>query len=92
MDFYSPKHLADYLSYLSENQTAYNSYFAWKKHVSFLDYSVDDFNPLCTMCIHLQLEEYFGIRKSRIDDVETYWSSKLNCKEPKINNVKLYQI
>ena len=29
-DFQTPKHLADYLTYLSHNETAYNKYLEWK--------------------------------------------------------------
>ena len=33
LDFQSPRHLTEYLLYLSKNTTAYNSYFKWKKYI-----------------------------------------------------------
>ena len=35
-DFETPKKLASYLSYLSQNKTAYNAYFLWKKSIKIL--------------------------------------------------------
>jgi hypothetical protein len=83
LDFASPKHLAEYLIYLDKNVTAYNSYFKWKKHVSFYNNS-NSFGPICNMCIQLQLENYFGIKKRVIDDIPGYWSKKNNCDGSKI--------
>lgn len=90
MDFYSPKHLADYLSYLDKNQTAYNSYFKWKKHITFY-YGPSLLSTVCRMCIHLQLEEFFGVKQSRIDDIVDYWNGKINCKVPKIKKIAIYE-
>ena len=89
MDFNSPKHLAEYLNYLDKNVTAYNSYFKWKKHISFFKNSIS-FAPICNMCIQLQLENYFGIKKSLINDLAGYWSRKRNCKGPKIHTVQQF--
>jgi alpha-1,3-fucosyltransferase len=58
-DYKTPKDLADYLVYLSRNSTAYNSYFKWRKHIA-LQPRYLHFSPLCSMCIQLQLESYFG--------------------------------
>ena len=40
MEYPSAMHLAQYLKYLDGNVTAFNSYFQWKKHVTFLDNTV----------------------------------------------------
>ena len=80
-DYKSPKELSDYLIYLSGNSTAYNSYFKWKEHVVFGESS--KMSSLCNMCIHLQLENYFGIKKKVISDIGSYWSKSVNCKSPK---------
>ena len=85
LDFASPKHLADYLLYLDKNLTAYNSYFKWKKHVSFR--SQVTFAPLCDMCIQLQLETFYGLIKPKVvHGLGEYWSRKGSCRNPKIVN------
>lgn len=68
-DFKSAQHLAEYLIYLANNKTAYNSYFKWKKHVNFYKAlnpkHTLKYNFMCDMCIQLHLEDFFGI-KSKI--------------------------
>ena len=92
LDFNSPKHLAEYLNYLDKNKTAYNSYFKWKKYISNAR-SIGEPSSLCAMCIRLQLEEFFGFKKTRIDDIESYWSpTRSNCKRPKIINATVFDI
>ena len=77
-DYNSAKDLADHLKYLDSNRTAYNEYFKWKKYVKF-DKPV--LNPLCDLCIQLQLDSYFGVKKSIIKDVNSYWNKK-DCRIP----------
>lgn len=36
-DFESPRHLADYLKLLDQNDTLYNEYFAWKGTGTFIN-------------------------------------------------------
>lgn len=81
-DYANPKELADYLLYLDRNKTAYNSYFKWKKHISYLS-QVQAFNPICNMCIQLHLESYFEIEPKIIRDIADYWSKSKNCKTAK---------
>jgi hypothetical protein len=83
LDFKSPKLLADYLQYLDKNKTAYNSYFKWKRHISFQSTGFG-FNPFCSMCIKLHLEERFGIEKKVMTDIRDYWSRPKICKGPTI--------
>ena len=78
-DFKSPKDLADYLIYLSENRTAYNSYFKWKKHVSFFIKPWTKVGPICDMCIQLHLEDYFGVKKKSIKNVTAIWNANDDC-------------
>ena len=93
MDFYSPKHLADYLNYLDQNQTAYNSYFKWKKYASVLKLRIGGFvSTLCSMCIYLQLENFIGIKSGQINDIEAYWGVNYNCKIPYMQNVSIFQL
>ena len=81
LDFKTPKHLADYLIYLSKNSTAYNEYFMWKKFIKFLSPNTNPENPnktaiysedkivlgafLCEMCIKLHLENMTGTFESK---------------------------
>lgn len=81
MDFKTPKDLGDYLLYLDNNKTAYNSYFKWKKHVNFLDYTVS-YGFVCEMCIQLHLETFYGIKKKVINDFNSYWNKGTQCKSP----------
>lgn len=81
LDFQSPRHLSNYLLYLSKNATAYNSYFKWKKYIQFTN---NEYKSFCDMCIKLHLEDYFGIEKSIIKDLA--WEQKRNCKSPVFGN------
>lgn len=78
LDYKSQKELADYLNYLDSNTTAYNEYFKWKKYVKFDREYIK--NPICDMCIYLHLEDFYGVKKSIIDNIGTYWSIESNCK------------
>lgn len=77
-DFKTVKELADRMLFLSKNKSAYNDYFKWKEHVVF-DQPVL-FNPICHMCIQLNLEKYFGVKKSVISNLADYFSVRKNCK------------
>ena len=92
-DFASPKMLVDYLKYLDENVTAYNSYFQWKEHVSFRGTkSIQRFSPFCDMCIKLQMESYEGYKESIVEDVGSYWNRKENCKIHRIQNLEKVKV
>ena len=77
-DFKTVKELADRMLFLSQNKSAYNGYFKWKEHVVF-DQPVL-FNPICQMCIQLNLEQYLGVKKSVISNLGELLSIKKNCK------------
>jgi hypothetical protein len=79
MDYKSTNDLANYLIYLSQNKEAYNNYFKWKKFVQF-GTSKYSMNYFCNICIQLQLEEYIGVKKSIINDIEGYWGKEKNCR------------
>ena len=83
MDYNSPKNLSEYLLYLDSNKTAYNSYFKWKKHVNFLDYTVS-YGFVCEMCIHLHLETFYGITRKVYNDWNSYWNKETQCKSPQV--------
>ena len=76
LDFKNPKHLAKYLLNLSQDSTAYNSYFKWKKYVKFNSAPMHIF---CNMCIKLHLEDYFGYEEKVLKDAGDYWNSAKQC-------------
>jgi alpha-1,3-fucosyltransferase len=89
-DYESPKDLANYLLYLSGNETAYNEYFKWKQWID-----TSNKNPfqayICEMCIKLHLEKYTGIEKSQIGDVNKLMSMESNCKGLKKTVIKKFE-
>lgn len=93
LDFKSAKDLGKYLNYLDSNKTAFNSYFKWKKHVNFLDYTVS-YAFMCEMCIQAHLDHYFEIKEKTIHDFDKYWNKKTQCfntKVTEIDSVKYYK-
>ena len=78
-DYKTPKELADRLLYLDRNQTAYNSFFRWRKNVQYKESMP---NPsLCEMCIQMNLEKYFGAKQSILNNLGEYWNKK-DCRNP----------
>ena len=81
LDFKSPMELANYLTYLDGNATAYNQYFEWKRFITVEKRNENGY--LCEMCIQLQLEEKLGIRKSNHYDqseLDRLYGLKENCR------------
>jgi hypothetical protein len=80
-DFKTSAELANYLLYLDGNATAYNSYFKWRRHVSFVHkpFPTNEMpNSVCDLCIFLHLEEHYGLRRRVVSDMDKYWSTD-NC-------------
>ncbi len=77
MDYKTPKDLADYLIYLSENKTAYNEYFKWKKYASYHHRMYKNHN-FCTMCIKLHLQSIHGIQHESLNLTKLF-SPVYNC-------------
>lgn len=73
-DFETPKHLADYLHYLSTNETAYYSYFEWKGS-GLLDTNTFFFCRVCSM-IH-EIDNMPDV--SWTMNLREFWSKKSNC-------------
>lgn len=71
---------------METNATAYNSYFKWKKFIKKTDEDDDDFRTFCDVCLKLNLEDYFGIQKGQVNDLESFWGYKKNCLYPNIEN------
>ena len=79
LDYPKPQDLANYLIYLSSNKEAYNSYFKWKKHVSF---NGPRNGHICELCILLNLDVYNGIQASNIGNMKDFWNANNECKIP----------
>ncbi len=84
LDYKSPKELADYLIYLSNNKTAYNEYFKWKKYLTILTNSYKNQN-LCKVCVKLHLQSVFGIEYKSINLTRLY-GPYYNCLEVNSKN------
>jgi hypothetical protein len=79
------------MKYLSANRTAYNSYFKWKKHITYHKIQ-SGLSPICSMCIKLHLEDHFGIERKVIPDVAELWNKKTNCKRGKFTSEKNFLV
>lgn len=78
LDYSSPKELSNYLKYLDSNQTAYNSYFKWKKYVK--KYADTLFaGEVCEFCVRLNVDTHLGLRQTVIKDLNEFWNAK-DCK------------
>ena len=69
--FASVRDLARYISYLNENDDAYNKYFAWKS-----SYRVRGFNMMCDMCAAMwkkervqryEFKKFFSVKETCAD-------------------------
>lgn len=87
MNFPSPYHLASYLKYVDSNKMLFNSYFKWKRHVNFLEHTVE-YAFICEMCIQLHLEHFFGVKKKIINDFDSYWNKNSQCTDVKMTQIE----
>jgi alpha-1,3-fucosyltransferase len=78
-DFESPKHLVDHMLKVASNSTLYNSYFKWKQYIRYVHYPSTA--SICEMCIMLNLEQYYGIKRSVIGDLNSFWNESSECKK-----------
>jgi hypothetical protein len=76
--------------YLSNNKTAYNSYFKWKRHVSFHNIK-SSFNVFCSMCVKLQLEAQISqIDRKIMHNIGEQWRRDKNCKSVKVKKIQVF--
>ena len=71
LDFPSAKDLADYLTYLDKNHTAYNEYFKWKTK-----YKVYEPNWFCRICEKLHNR---NAPKKVWSSLGSYWGTEKSC-------------
>ena len=69
-DFATPQLLANYLKYLSNNETEYNKYLEWKwkgygniSGTAIGDYWMPKYPIYCKVCARLQNDEYTKVRE-----------------------------
>ena len=96
-EFISPKALAYYLNYLTENSTAYLEYYQWKLNL-FKDLSqnsIKNFNnenkielvqsdvqsPLCYLCEMLHNETYLNSETNPVWKISKWFSVKHSCRD-----------
>ncbi|KAK3097596.1 hypothetical protein FSP39_011268 [Pinctada imbricata] len=70
-DFKSPKHLAEYLQKLDENDDLFNEYFRWKSYGTFVETK-----PWCRVCSMVHDESFPTIW---YDNVDSWWHAKSAC-------------
>ncbi|CRL02340.1 CLUMA_CG015321, isoform A [Clunio marinus] len=78
-DFETPKDLADYLKYLSDNPKEYIKYFWWKKHYRVINEGAVDF---CSLCKKLHEFDSLSKRQTYVDILRWYFNGA--CHKPKI--------
>jgi hypothetical protein len=93
-DFESPGKLGEYLIYLSENKTAYNEYFKWKKYVKSEFFTRRIHNGfLCEMCVQLQLEALTGtVKQKQLSDIKGLYGMKENCMRGQVQSDNFYRL
>ena len=80
-NFYSPKHLADYIIHLNKSDAEYIKYFEWKKHYKIKMNSLSYHAAFCELCQYLH-----GIDKPyKIFNFTKWFSDESGC-----NNNKIY--
>lgn len=93
LDFKNAKHLANYMIYLSNNKSAYNSYFIWKKYIKIDSRNLFGSGFLCEMCIKLHLEDNIGYsEKKHLENLNKTYGLYENCKEFDEKNFKFKKL
>ena len=73
-DFPSPKHLAEYLHKLDQNDDLYNEYFLWKGSGEMINTKF-----WCRLCAMVNIAEEFPVW---CEDVDKWWRGPGVCVEP----------
>lgn len=73
-DFDNAKLLADYLHFLTQNQTAYLEYFQWTRK-----FNLRKIQPACQVCAFLHKKQK---ESQRILDFNQYWVNEGDCDNP----------
>lgn len=81
-DFRDPSELADYLKFLDRNDTAYNSYFTWKKNYRVVNEHGYFGSPSLHLCRICQLLNRKNKEVKVYNDLESFWNPKRDCRPP----------
>ena len=79
-DFTSPKHLAEYLLHLHRNNSAYLSYFQWKKEFEVFRAMYSHKKVFCLFCHFLHTSNSTRI----LQDFQKWFFLDSQCKQPDI--------
>ena len=87
-DFPSVQALGEHLLYLSQNETAYNSYFWWKRHYQLSSIVDEQWNTNCDLCE--KINQYYSERNPEeisgwnqlYRDFGHYWGPSDICRQP----------
>jgi hypothetical protein len=91
LDYKSPKLLVEYLKYLDKNQTAYNAYFKWKRHITF-HRRLSGMCALCGMCIRLHMEDHFGVKRQVLGNLSSvHWNRDRQCRKPQYKRGEFFR-
>ena len=87
-DFPSIQALGQYLVDLSKNETAYNSYFWWRRHYKLSTIVDENWNSNCDLC--KRINQYYSKRdpddisrwNKLYQDFKNYWQPSDICRQP----------
>ncbi|CAN8024328.1 unnamed protein product [Ixodes persulcatus] len=74
LSFKSPKHLAEHLTRVAKNVSAYKSYFDWKSHYKILSWSEE----FCTLCSKLHGKDFR--EQTTYSDMRVWWEQEGRCR------------
>ena len=77
-DFKSPKHLAEYLLHLDKNETAYLSYFDWRKDYTVVAGKRSSIDVFCHLCRYMHTNNTARVAKNFRD----WFFRQSECRNP----------
>ena len=77
-NFSSPMALANYISYLDRNTTAYLEYFQWRQRALFIKTP----HYICELCLKLFLDDR-DKKETKLERIDQYWNSQSQCHRSK---------
>ncbi|GIX89318.1 glycoprotein 3-alpha-L-fucosyltransferase A [Caerostris extrusa] len=81
-DFQSPSELAKYLDFLMNNDTAYNSFFDWKKQYKVVNEHGYFGSPSLHLCRICEALNNYNYKPKTYSDLKSFWNVKTDCKKP----------
>ena len=89
MDFPSPRHLANYLIKLDQNDTLYNEYFWWKKHYRIrngLFFEGMHYKNYCSLCAALH-DPSRNLTWKSYNNIKSWWNDTAECQTVKFDGM-----